>query len=184
MRKTILLLIILAVVIAAAGFVYSNLRKGKINYGEFKNMIKVSSSAFGQGEMIPQKFTCDGQNINPEILIDGAPENAKSLALIMDDPDSPSGNFVHWLVWNIKPNTKIINENSAPESAVSGKNSAGKDQYIGPCPGSGTHRYIFRIFALDEIINLPQGASRQELEGAMQNHILDAGELMGRYQRK
>lgn len=134
--------------------------------------------------MIPGKFTCDGENINPQILIGGVPENAKSLALIIDDPDSPSGNFTHWLVWNINPQTAEIKENSVPENAIQGKSDSGKSQYVGPCPGSGIHRYIFRIFALDATINLPQGASRKELEGTIKNHIIDVGELMGRYQRK
>ncbi|MBI4226400.1 YbhB/YbcL family Raf kinase inhibitor-like protein [Candidatus Roizmanbacteria bacterium] len=146
-------------------------------------MIKVASAAFKNGEIIPKKYTCDGENINPPLTIASIPAEAKSLALIVDDPDAPVGNWNHWLVWNIEPATKEISENSVPANTVLGINDFGKLEYGGPCPPSGTHRYFFRIYALDTKLDLPQGAKRGELENAMKNHIVDQGELMGKYSR-
>jgi Raf kinase inhibitor-like YbhB/YbcL family protein len=111
------------------------------------------------------------------------PAEAKSFALIVDYPDAPGGLFMHWLVWNIDPKTTDVAENSAPPNAVQGKNGFGKSGYGGPCPPSGTHRYYFRIYALDQTLNLPTGASRGQLDGRMKGHIVGQGELMGRYSR-
>src|SRR3989338_10790960 len=147
------------------------------------SMITVTSLAFKQGEMIPTKYTCDGENVNPPITIADVPINTKSLTLIVDDPDAPVGSWNHWLVWNIDPATKDINENSVPAGAVLGTNDFGKLGYGGPRPPSGTHRYIFKVFALDTILNVPRGAKREKLETAMKNHIINRGELMGKYSR-
>ena len=146
-------------------------------------MIKVISAVFKNGEMIPKKYTCDGEDVSPPLTIEGVPTNAKSLTLIVDDPDAPMGTWNHWLVWNIDPKTKEIGENSVPAEAVLGTNDFGKLDYGGPCPPSGTHRYFFKVYAFDTVLNLPQGAKRNELETAMKNHILDQEELMGKYSR-
>jgi hypothetical protein len=146
-------------------------------------MIKITSSAFSQGEMIPQKYSCDGEGVNPPLQIENVPDKAKSLVLIFDDPDAPGGTFTHWLVWNIDPKISEIVEDSIPQNGVVGTNSGNRQDYFPPCPPSGTHRYIFKIFALDSTLNLVAGAKRSELEEAMQNHILDQGELMGKYSR-
>jgi Raf kinase inhibitor-like YbhB/YbcL family protein len=145
--------------------------------------MKITSTAFQAGGNIPAKFTCDGPNTNPSLRIEGAPANAKSLVLIVDDPDAPGGLFTHWLVWNVDPQTTEIAENSAPAKALQGTNDFPKTGYGGPCPPSGTHRYFFKIFALDQTLDLKAGAKRAELDRAMRGHVVAQGELMGRYAR-
>src|SRR4030081_2652915 len=145
--------------------------------------MKITSSAFQQGGNIPSKFTCDGANANPPLHFDQVPAGAKSLALIVDDPDAPGGTFVHWLVWNIDPKTTDIGEHSAPPHAVQGKNGFGNSGYGGPCPPSGTHRYYFRVYALD-VAQLQGGSTRADLDRAMPGHIIGQGQLMGRYPKK
>ena len=145
--------------------------------------MKITSSAFQEGASIPSKFTCDGADTSPPLQIADIPSGAKSLALIMDDPDAPSGLFTHWAVWNISPQTSSIAEGSTPKG-VQGANDFGKSGYGGPCPPSGAHRYYFRIFALDRELDLPFSAKRGQVDAAMKNHIVAQGELMGRYSRK
>ena len=145
--------------------------------------MKVTSSAFQEGGNIPSKFTCDGGNTSPPLQIAGVPSEAKTLVLIADDPDAPGGLFTHWLVWNIPPQTNSIAEGSAPKG-VQGTNDFGKSGYGAPCPPSGSHRYYFRVFALDHELTLPAGAKRSQLNGAMKGHVVAQGELMGRYARK
>jgi Raf kinase inhibitor-like YbhB/YbcL family protein len=146
--------------------------------------MKISSSAFQQGGNIPFKFTCDGADANPALGFEGAPAEAKSLVLIVDDPDAPSGLFTHWLVWNMDARTTEIPESSAPSKATQGKNDFGKSGYGGPCPPSGSHRYYFKVFALDTELNLPDGSKRAQLDAAMKGHVIAQGELMGRYSRQ
>jgi Raf kinase inhibitor-like YbhB/YbcL family protein len=145
--------------------------------------MKMTSSAFQEGANIPSKFTCDGADTSPPLQIADIPSGAKSLALIVDDPDAPSGLFTHWIVWNMTPQTSAIGEGSTP-NGVQGTNDFGKSGYGGPCPPSGTHRYYFKIFALDRELNLPFGAKRGQLDAAMKSHVVAQGELMGRYSRK
>ena len=146
--------------------------------------MKITSSAFQEGGDIPSKFSRDGQNINPALRIEGTPSNAQSLLLIMDDPDAPVGLFTHWLVWNIDPKTSEIAEKSVPRGAVQGTNDYPTLGYGGPQPPSGTHRYYFRIFALDQTLDLKPGAKRAEVDAAMRGHVIAQGELMGRYSRQ
>lgn len=143
--------------------------------------MKISSSAFPEGSDIPAKFSRDGGNVNPALRIEGVPADAKSLVLVMDDPDAPMGLFTHWLLWNVDPKTTEIAENSTPKGAVRGTNDYPTLGYGGPQPPSGTHRYYFKIFALDQTLNLPTGAKRKELEKAMNGHVIAQGQLMGRY---
>jgi len=143
--------------------------------------MKITSSAFQEGGDIPSKFSRDGGNVNPPLRIEGTPENAKSLVLIVDDPDAPVGLFTHWLVWNIDPKTTEIPEKSLPKGAVQGTNDYPNLGYGGPQPPSGTHRYYFKIFALDQTLDLHSGAKRQELDKAMNGHIIAQGQSMGRY---
>ena len=145
--------------------------------------MKITSSAFQEGAIIPSKFTCDGADTSPPLQIADVPSGAKSLALIVDDPDAPSGLFTHWMVWNISPQTNIIGEGSTPQG-VQGTNDFGKSGYGGPCPPSGMHRYYFKIFALDKTLDLPPGAKRKELDKAMNGHVIAQGQLMGRYSKK
>ena len=170
MRKAIITCVV-AMLFAASG-----------SFGAGAKM-KVTSSAFQEGGNIPSKFTCDGGNASPPLQIAGVPSEAKTLVLIADDPDAPGGLFTHWLVWNIPPQTNSIAEGSAPKG-VQGTNDFGKSGYGAPCPPSGTHRYYFRVFALDRELTLPAGAKRSQLNGAMKGHVVAQGELMGRYSRK
>lgn len=143
--------------------------------------MKITSPAFKHNEYIPAKYTCEGEDINPELSISDIPEGAKSLALIMDDPDAPMGVWVHWVVFDI-PVTARIEENSVPGKL--GITNSGRKDYHGPCPPSGTHHYFFKLYALDARLNLKEGVSKGQLEKAMQGHILDKAELIGLYQRK
>jgi Raf kinase inhibitor-like YbhB/YbcL family protein len=144
--------------------------------------MKITTSAFQEGGNIPSKFSCDGGNSSPPLRISDVPTEAKSLVLIVDDPDAPGGLFTHWAVWNISPHTTAIAEGNTP--GVAGTNDFGKSGYGGPCPPSGTHRYYFRVFALDREMDLHSGAKRGQLDGAMKGHVIAQGELMGRYSRK
>jgi len=146
--------------------------------------VSIATSAFQAGGDIPAKFTCNGANVNPELKINGVPNEAKSLVLIVDDPDAPRGLFTHWIVWNIDPKTTEIGENSVPVGGVQGTNDFGKRSYGGPCPPSGTHRYFFKIFALDTKLDLKPSARRTDLDTAIKSHILGQGESMARYAHK
>jgi Raf kinase inhibitor-like YbhB/YbcL family protein len=145
--------------------------------------MKITSSAFQEGGDIPSTFTCDGSDTSPPLQITGVPSEAKSLVLIADDPDAPGGLFTHWLVWNIPPQTHSIAEGAAPKG-VHGTNDFGKSDYKGPCPPPGTHRYSFKIFALDRELDLSSGAKRRQVDTAMKGHVIGQGELVGRYARR
>ena len=141
----------------------------------------VSSIAFSQGGHIPKKYSCEGENINPPLEINHFPkEKTKTLAIIVEDPDAPRGIFDHWLVWNISPK-EPISENYIP--GVSGRNSFGNTGYGGPCPPSGSHRYYFKVYALDTSLDLAEGADKKQLQDAMQGHIITSGELMAHYKK-
>jgi hypothetical protein len=142
--------------------------------------MQITSSAFTENEAIPKDFTCDGANKSPELSISDLPSDAESLVLIVDDPDAPGKTFLHWLAYNIDPSDRIP-ENATP--GTQGSNDFGKSGYGGPCPPSGTHRYFFRVYALDTSLGLPQGAGRGEVEQAMKGHVLDQAQLMGTYGR-
>ena len=142
--------------------------------------MKITSPDFENGKSIPTKFTCEGDDINPTLIIEGIPNEAKSLALIVDDPDAPGRIWVHWVVYDM-PIIGRIGENSVP--GKEGMTDFGKKGYGGPCPPSGTHRYFFKIYALDKALNLNEGIRKPDLEKAMQGHILDKAELMGLYKK-
>jgi Raf kinase inhibitor-like YbhB/YbcL family protein len=149
--------------------------------------MKLTSSAFIQGEKIPSIYTCDGDNVNPPLEITGVPHEAKSLVLIMDDPDVPKnlrkdGMWDHWVVFNIPPDTHTIAEASEPPG-VAGIGTNGEAGYFGPCPPDREHRYFFKLFALDTLLDLPEKSAKAEVENAMSGHVLFHAELMGRYER-
>jgi Raf kinase inhibitor-like YbhB/YbcL family protein len=146
--------------------------------------MKISSPAFQEGGLIPEKFSKNGRNVSPELRIEGTPAEAKSLVLVVDDPDAPVGLFTHWLVWNIDRKVTEISEGSASSGALQGKNDFGETGYGGPQPPSGTHRYFFKIFALDKTLDLKPGAKRQAVDAAMKGHIVAQGQLMGKYSKK
>jgi Raf kinase inhibitor-like YbhB/YbcL family protein len=143
--------------------------------------LTVSSPDFSDGGYIPPRFTCEGQNTPPTLEISGVPAGARSLALVVEDPDAPSGTFTHWTVWNIPPGSTRISAGKLPAAVRQGTNDFGTVGYSGPCPPSGTHRYYFRISALDTALRLPLEASRQEFDAAINGHILASAEVMGRY---
>ena len=150
--------------------------------------ITIESSAFGEGGMIPVQYTCDGKNVSPPLRWSEPPEGTGSFALISDDPDAPAGTWVHWVVYNIPPGVRELPENipsteKLPDSTVQGTTDFWSIGYGGPCPPSGTHRYYFKIYALDAMLNLRHGATKQQLLAAMEGHIRARGELMGRYTR-
>src|SRR5881227_4259830 len=137
--------------------------------------MKISSPAFQEGGTIPEKFSKNGENVSPELRIESTPAEAKSLALIVDDPDAPVGLFTHWLVWNVDPKTTEIAENSVPKGGLQGTNDFPGQRYDGPQPPSGTHRYYFKIFALDRMLDLKAGAKRHEVDAALQGHVIAQG---------
>jgi hypothetical protein len=146
--------------------------------------MKISSDSFAHNQVIPIKYTCDGDNVNPSLQISEIPSQAKSLVLVVNDPDAPSGRFIHWLLYNISPQTTLIEENSVPQDAQQALTSFGGRSYGGPCPPASTHHYHFKIFALDTELTLDSKADIEDVENAMEKHILDWSEIIGLYQRK
>jgi len=143
--------------------------------------MKLTSPEFQNNKLIPKKFTCQGDDVNPPLVIEDIPKDAKSLALIVDDPDATTGTWVHWVVFDI-PVVSKIEESSIP--GKQGTNDFGRKDYGGPCPPSGTHRYFFKIYALKEKLNLDEGIRKEDLEEIMQEHILDKAELIGLYKKQ
>ncbi len=149
--------------------------------------MKLTSSAFGHQDKIPSKYTCDGENVNPPLAISGVPENAQSLALIMEDPDVPrnlreDGMWNHWVVFNIPPDLSEIPEANEPKG-VAGIGTNGDTGYFGPCPPDREHRYFFKLFALDNNLDLSEKSTKEDVEKAMGGHVLEQTELIGRYER-
>lgn len=142
--------------------------------------LQIESPAFANNGKIPAKYTCDGEGVSPGLSISGVPENAKSLVLILDDPDAPRGTFNHWVVWNISPTASTIRE-GGPVEGVAGINSGGKNGYFSPCPPSGTHRYIFKLYALDILLSLDSSARSSDVNEAIEGHITGQTQLVGLY---
>ena len=147
--------------------------------------MRLTSAAFEEGELIPKKYTCDGSNVNPPLTISDAPAGTKSFVLILDDPDVPrhlhqAGIWDHWIVFNIPPETKEITEAHEP-LGTHGIGTSGNTNYFGPCPPDKEHRYFFKLYALDTLLTLPAKSTKQQIEKAMQNHVLAETKLMGRY---
>jgi len=152
--------------------------------GEAPKEFRIWSPQFADMGMMQAKYTADGENVNPPLSIEGVPPTAKSLALVMDDPDAPGGTWVHWVVFNIPPGTKEIGENSVPAGATVGRNSWGKNEYGGPAPPSGVHRYVFKLYALDTTLHLEPTATKADLEKAMEGHIVAETSFTGKYTRE
>lgn len=146
--------------------------------------MKLTSSAFEEGGLIPQEYTCDGDNISPPFSISQVTQSAQSLVLIITDPDAPGGEFTHWLVWNIEPETAEIAEGSLPDGAEEGTNNFNKKGYSGPCPPTGTHHYEFRLYALDTKLNLQTENNKSELLSVMDGHITQEALLTAVYERQ
>jgi Raf kinase inhibitor-like YbhB/YbcL family protein len=151
--------------------------------------MELTSTAFAPGEPIPRRYTCDGEDISPPLQWSDPPQGTQSFALIADDPDAPVGTWVHWVLYNLPAETGILPEAIPPDADLSdgsqhGKNSWRRLGYGGPCPPSGTHRYFFKLYALDTVLDLAAGASKKQVLQAMEGHILAQTELMGIYTRK
>ena len=146
--------------------------------------MKLISQAFSHNQPIPEKYTCDGENVSPPLSISEIPKDTQSLALIVDDPDAPGRTFVHWVVWSIDPSIQEIAEGSIPQGAQEGASDFGQKGYGGPCPPSGTHRYFFKLYALDSQFDLAGDTRKADLERVMAGHILAQAELIGLYSRQ
>jgi Raf kinase inhibitor-like YbhB/YbcL family protein len=150
--------------------------------------LKLTSTAFSEGGMIPKQYTCDGQDVSPPLAWTGVPAEAKTLALISDDPDAPVGTWVHWVLFNLPASATGLPENvrplkTLPDGASQGTNDFGRIGYGGPCPPGGTHRYYFKLYALEASLPLDPGATKAKVLKAMEDHVLAEGQLMGRYRR-
>ena len=143
--------------------------------------MRITSQAFTDGAKIPDKYSMYGENRIPPMHFEDVPADARSLALIVDDPDAPRGTFTHWLLFNVAPNIKDINENCAPVMATQGKNDFGEVEYGGPKPPSGEHRYFFKAYALDTVLPLARGSTREALQREIEGHVLDSATLMGKF---
>src|SRR6266496_874699 len=146
---------------------------------EVNMSLEITSNAFANGQSIPVKYSCKGNNISPDLAWNEPPAGTESFALIVDDPDAPMGTWVHWVLYNLPPNTRSLPENTNSNGMSAGKNSSGNMHYDGPCPPSGTHRYYFKLYALDTNLNLSPGAMKEQVLKEMQGHVLAQGELMG-----
>jgi len=150
-----------------------------------EDTMQLTSPDFQHNGNIPARFTCQGDDVSPTLQIASVPEGAKSLVLIVDDPDAPMGNWDHWVVFNILPDVTRISEGTVPAApAVLGWNDFGRVEWGGPCPPSGTHRYFFKLYALDTMLSLRKGARKKDVEKAIQGHILEKTELIGLYKKK
>ena len=149
-----------------------------------KPPMQVSSPMIRHGQPIPEKYTCEGEDINPQITVLGAPEKTKSFAVIVDDPDAGNKTWNHWIMWDIPPEFSSISENSVPVGAVQGKQSFGNYKYEGPCPPSGEHRYFFKVFALNNMLKLPEDTSKTELLNYIDENLIEKAEFYGIYSKK
>lgn len=143
--------------------------------------LSINSPAFENNGYIPLKYTCDGEDVNPPLNIEGLPKETRSLALIVDDPDAPMGTWDHWIVWNIEPTGKV-EENIVP--GIEGINDFHRNSYGGPCPPSGTHRYFFKVYALDTMLDLEVNSRKKDVERAIKSHIIAKGQIIGLYKRR
>lgn len=188
MKSSYRLGLIILVFIALVAGVLALLKNPSNNQSNMLNntlskTLRLTSTAFEPNGLIPKKYTCDGSNFSPPLTISGVPPGAKSLALIMDDPDAPAGVWDHWIVYNLPAETRELGEGDPPPGTL-GLGTAQNSNYDGPCPPSGVHRYFFKLYALDTELFLPPGATKTEVEQAMKEHIIDQAELIGRYGRQ
>ena len=179
--KAILIIISIIVLIGLGAVIFFQ-RERPFSKSTIKTKMKITSLAFNNNQPIPPRYTCDGNNINPPLSFSDIPAGLKSLVLIVDDPDAPLGTWAHWVVFNIPKEVREIKENSIPQG-VQGTTSFGKPGYGGPCPPSGTHRYFFKLYALDTILPFTDKADKKAVEAVMQNHILTQVELIGLYSK-
>jgi Raf kinase inhibitor-like YbhB/YbcL family protein len=177
-------LFLLLLIILTVAFFFSKklFMKNPNDLSYIPNNMSLTSTDFSDQGSIPIRFTCQDDNVNPILHISGTPENAESLVLIVDDPDANGGVWYHWLMWDINPLVTEIQSEASP--GVQGNNDFGRNKYNGPCPPLGTHRYFFRLYALNTILDLPPETKAPQLIKAIKNHILDKAELMGKFQKE
>jgi Raf kinase inhibitor-like YbhB/YbcL family protein len=190
MKKAITVIILIIILGFAAGIIYkysgkhttvfNNQEQQKINT---TTPMTITSAVFADNQAIPKQYTCDGAGINPPLQFGSVPSEAKSLALLVEDPDAPTGIWIHWLMWNIPPTVNQIAENSVPTGAVQGQESSGQNVFGAPCPPSGIHHYIFTVYALDSTLTLPSYSTAENLQAAMQGHIIEQAQIIGLYGR-
>ena len=183
MNKKYFVLVMLIILLCGVG------QNSVAQKGDGKMAITITSSVFKEGGMIPAKYTCDGKNISPPLKWEQVPKDTKSFALISDDPDAPIGVWVHWVMWNIPAEVNELAEGipavkELQNGSKQGLNDSMRNGYDGPCPPSGTHRYYFKVYALDAMLDLPANSKKKDLLAEMKNHIIAEGSLMGKYQRK
>lgn len=182
-----LVFVLLLLLIVAIYFIvrYTDYQKPtKKKEGQAVSDMKITSSAFEDKKRIPSKYTCNGENINPPLEFSDVPKEAKSLVLIVDDPDAPMGTWVHWVVYDISPAVREVKENSITDDGVEGMTSFGKPGYGGPCPPSGTHRYFFKLYALNKKLSLGANADKETVLQNMKDSIIAQSELVGLYSQK
>lgn len=188
-RSVRIIALLLLIVIFTAAWIFvrrGNRNRGIVDAGTLL-ALTVTSSSFSDGDMIPPKFTCDGGDVSPQLTVSAPPAGARSLALIVDDPDAPAGSFVHWVAFNLPAGLRDLPEGASArlenmQGAVQGKNDFDRTGYGGPCPpGRKPHHYVFRVYALDSMLQLPEGATRSEVAGAVKGHVLAEGKLVGLY---
>ena len=185
MKKILILAgLIVALVIGALAINNSSLLLTNSELPLISTDMQISSPSFSNSDPIPSKFTCDGENINPKLEFNNIPEDTVSLALIMYDPDSPIGDWVHWTLWNIPSHSPGIEQDSTPFEATAGMTTFDEIGYGGPCPGTGEHRYIFELYALSDKVGLDSTASREDLMAKITDITIEKAELIGTYKRK
>lgn len=180
LSKTIIYLVVISLTFGAW---FLTAQRSSQNKSNTSSNMRITSSAFESNQSIPDKYTCTGKDINPPLELKDVPQKTESLVLVVDDPDAPSGTWLHWTVWNINPNVKKIEEDSVPPGAVEGMTDFGDPGYGGPCPPSGEHRYRFKLFALNRELNLQEGAEKDELDRAMEDYIIEKDELVAVYSK-
>lgn len=179
--KSIVIGVLLAVVFISLGVILKS-HSGDLNNVKEGNM-KITT-VFADGGQIPAKYTCDGDDSAPVLNISDVPDNAKNLALIVDDPDAPMKTWVHWVLYNIPADTKVIDNSNLPAWIKAGKTDFGRTGWGGPCPPSGVHRYYFKLYALDKAFDLPSGLTKEQLKMEIKDHIIEKAQVMGTYSRK
>ncbi len=189
MKIILLIIFIITLISYSCSKTKEPVRTNEKQENNVKTDIKLTSTAIADGSSIPFKYTCDGENISPPLQWNNTDEKVKSYSIIMNDPDAPSGDFVHWIIYDIPSSVRELSEgfssvNAPKTNYIQGKNDAGNSFYYGPCPPSGSHRYIFNIYELDSMLNLKEGMTKSELSSAMSGHILAKNTLTANYQRK
>lgn len=183
MKKVVFLLLIAILLFTTFIFTKYSLNSEQVQQSP-QTSFQLLSPVFLEKQFIPEKYSCNGENVNPRLIIQGPPEDTQSFVLIVDDLNTRPEKWIHWILFNIPPETQTIEENSFPANSINAKNSWGENKYGGPCPPFGTHNYVFRLYALDTKINLEQTTTREEIEEAMHNHILAETSLTGLYSSK